>query len=109
MRESDERLAESVGLDAVRNMTAAMLEAADNGRWTEVQRIDEARSRVLHALPAATFESADDAVRDLLKDALAATRLIESRIARERDRLATELQGSKRRRSAARIYATAAG
>lgn len=94
-------------LAAVREMTSAMLEAAEHRRWTEVQRIDEARAKLLHGLPADVFASADPAVRALLGEALAATHLIERRIADARDELGQQLKQRKQRHHAAAAYRSA--
>ncbi len=101
---ADRSVAATVELDAIRSMTDAMLAAAEHGRWTEVQRIDDARSALLRAVPAAAFGTGDPAVRALLRDALAATRAIERRVAAARDELARELRVLNRRQNAAAAY-----
>lgn len=81
-----------------------MLEAAENQRWTEVRRIDEARSKLLHGLSADVFSSGDPDVRAMLGEALDATNLIERRIAEARNELGQQLKQSKQRHHAAEAY-----
>ena len=93
-----------IELQAIREMTAAMLVAAQNSRWTEVHRIDNARLKLLRTVPAELFAAHDEAVRELLQEALSATRLIERKTTEERDRHHDELKHINQRQSAAKAY-----
>ncbi len=104
---NDPPVAQSCELAAVREMTAAMLDAAENQRWNEVRRIDEARAKLLHGLPAEVFRSGDPDVRAMLGEALDATNLIERRIADVRDELGQQLKQRKQRHHAAEAYRSA--
>jgi hypothetical protein len=107
MIENNIKYGHEAELSAVRDMTAAMLEAAENCRWAEVQRIDEARSKVLHALPAEVFTTTDESVRTILGAALSATNEVERQLSAERDRVGQELKGRKQRHHAVQAYAAA--
>lgn len=91
---------DSAPLNAVREMTAAMLAAAAQQKWIEVQRIDEARSKLLKSISAEAFARNDE----ILRDALHATRTIEASIIEERETIAEQLQHSAKRQSVAKAY-----
>jgi len=91
-------------LTAVREMTAAMRTAAAESRWREVQRIDDARAKLLRSIPAGDFTRDDQDTREILKDALAATREVEHLIAAARDEVASQLKEVHQRHSVARAY-----
>lgn len=91
-------------LAALSEMNTAMLAAAEQGRWAEVQRIDDARMKSLKALPGEVFATNDPALRDLLNDALDATRRIERQAINERDQYAADIKLVNRRQHAARSY-----
>ena len=93
-------------LIVLREMTAAMLVAAEQERWMEVQRIDSARMKLLHTIPAELFASSDETVRKLLQDALSATRTIEKQALHERERHADELKDMNQRKNSAKAYGT---
>jgi len=93
-----------IELQAIREMTTAMLVAAEKSRWTEVHRIDNARLKLLRTVPAELFSAHDVAVRQLLQEALSATRLIEQKTSDERDRHRNELKHINQRQSAAKAY-----
>jgi hypothetical protein len=88
-------------------MTSAMFDAAENRRWTEVQRIDEARAKLLHGLPPEAFTSGDPGIRGMLGEALEATSLIERRLIDARDELGHQLKQRNQRQHAAEAYRSA--
>ena len=94
-------------LAAVRDLTSALLVAAENRDWTEVQLLDEARAKVLHGLPATTFASGDPEVRATLRAALDATGLIERRLADARDEIGRQLKQHNQRQLAVDAYRSA--
>lgn len=104
---NDSPAAQVCDLAAVREMTSAMLEAAEQRRWSEVQRLDEARMKLLHGLPATTFASTDPEVRATLSAALEATGLVERRLADARDDIARQLKQHNKRQLAANAYRAA--
>ena len=104
---NDSSTAQGAELAAVREMTSAMLAASEHQRWDEVQRIDEARAKLLHELPATVFASGDPELRAMLGEALHATSLIERRIAEARDELGQQLKQRNQRHHAAEAYRSA--
>jgi len=100
-------LAQHTELAAVREMSAAMLEAVEHRRWADVQRLDEARTKLLHGLPATVFASGDPDVRAMLNDALEATGVIQRRLAEARDEIGRQLKQHNQRQHAADAYRTA--
>jgi hypothetical protein len=94
----------SCRLTAVRDMTTAMLAAAEESRWTEVDRIDQARAKLLRSLQADDIAANEAALRGILQEALAATRAIEQRITAARDALAARLKNVHQRQTVARTY-----
>ena len=105
--QGDSAVAQHTGLAEVRAMTSAMLEAVEQRRWADVQRLDEARTKLLHGLPAAVFASGDPDVRATLGDALEATGLIQRRLADARDEIGRQLKQHNQRQQAADAYRTA--
>lgn len=94
-------------LAAIREMTSAMLEAAENGDWRDVQRLDDVRTQLLHGIPATTFASGEPEVRATLAAALEATALIERRLAATRDEIGRELKQHNQRQLAVDAYRAA--
>lgn len=93
-----------IELVTIREMTAAMLVAAEKKRWTEVQRIDDARLKLLHTIPAEMFRASDEAARELLQEILSATRQIEQQAVVERSMSGDELKRTNQRQHAAKAY-----
>jgi t-SNARE complex subunit (syntaxin) len=91
-------------LKLIDEMTAAMLVAAQKRRWKEVQRIDNARMKLLRTVPAELFRTHDEAVRRLLQEALSATQTIDKQAKDDRERHASELKHMNHRQSAAKAY-----
>ncbi len=91
-------------LMVIREMTTAMLVAAAAQRWSEVQRIDVARMKILGTISAEHFASDDDAVRQILHEALSATKTIEQQAKAERDAHASDLKQMNLRKSSAKAY-----
>ncbi len=89
-----------IELKTVRAMTAAMLVAAENKRWKEVQRIDDARFKLLRLMPAEIFRIHDAAVCRVLHEAVAATRAIGEGAIGEGELRAAEPEYVNRRRHA---------
>ncbi len=101
MQESS-KLSLPTELIVIREMTEAMLVAAQKSRWTEVRRIDNARMKLLHAVPAESFATSNEAVRKLLQDALSATRTIEQQAKGEREISARDLKHMNHRQTSAK-------
>ena len=93
-----------IALKTIRDMTTAMLVAAEHQRWTEVWRIDAARLKLLRTIPSELFRTDDDAMRRLLREALSATREIEEKALAERDSCQVELRHLNQRQHAAKAY-----
>ena len=96
----------STELNLIREMTAAMLLAAKNARWKEVQRIDNARAKLLRKVPAEFFAADDGAVREILQDALSATRTIEQQAQAERELHGSALKNLNHCKNSAKAYGT---
>ncbi len=94
-------------LAALREMTSAMLDAAEHSRWAEVQRLDEARTKLLQGVPAATLSCGGADVRAILDDALEATASIARRLAEARDEIGRQLKQHNQRQQAVVAYRTA--
>lgn len=93
-----------IEMQTLRDMTSAMLIAADKGLWLEVQRIDKARLEFLQLVPADLFVNHSETVRTVLAEALSATRSIEQKAITERDHHGDELIHTKQRKHAAMTY-----
>ena len=93
-------------LVVIREMTEAMRVAAQKNRWTEVQRIDNARMKLFRTVPAELFATNDEAIRELLQDALSVTRTLEQYAMGERESSARELKHMNHRKTSAKAYST---
>ncbi|MFT4561016.1 MAG: hypothetical protein ACI9BW_000755 [Gammaproteobacteria bacterium] len=96
-----------VEIQTIRELTEAMLAAAANHNWQEVQRIDVARFQVLRTVPAALFASNNFTIREVLTHAMSATQDIGQQAKGERDIAAGKLKQINQRQQAAKAYATA--
>lgn len=94
-------------LAAVRELTSALLSAAENCDWSEVQRLDDVRTQLLRGLPATAFASGDPELRATLSAALEATGLIERQLADARDEIGRQLKQHNQRQVAVDAYRSA--
>ncbi|MBI2801296.1 MAG: phasin family protein [Gammaproteobacteria bacterium] len=96
-------------LEAIASLTLRMLRASDEADWSLVSTLNSARDVLLINLPSDCFSDNNKLVREILENALAATRELAGRAQQARDADAETLQTIRRQHRGAAHYLTHAG